>query len=108
MNDGNRLTFDSNPAIATSYFSLRTANVISQMRSLALYPNTDAPELNQFGGNVAAGFIAKLTIPTTPPAGTIVYYTTDGTDPRLVGGSISSTAILYTGTFAINDSRRVR
>jgi hypothetical protein len=45
------------------------------------------------GGRVAAGFGAGIT----PPAGITVYYTLDGTDPRLPGGAISPAAVAYTG-----------
>jgi hypothetical protein len=49
----------------------------------------DAPEFNQFGGTVNAGF--GLTM--TNVSGGTVYYTLDGTDPRLVGGAIAPGAL---------------
>ena len=60
-----------------------------------LLPSVDAPSflidgVDQSGGEVPAG--ASLSLGGTE--GTI-YYTTDGTDPRLVGGGISSDAIAY-------------
>ncbi len=49
------------------------------------------PAFGARGGRVPAG--SKLTL--TAPSGTI-YYTLDGSDPRLPGGGVSSTAALYT------------
>ncbi|MEX2188463.1 MAG: lamin tail domain-containing protein [Pirellulales bacterium] len=37
----------------------------------------------------------------TSPAASTIYYTTDGSDPRLSGGAISPTAIAYSGEFPI-------
>jgi hypothetical protein len=60
-----------------------------------------SPSFNVHGGPVPAGF--SLTI--TAPAGTI-YYTLDGTDPRLPGGGISSAASPHLGPIPINANAR--
>ncbi|MCB2154837.1 CotH kinase family protein [bacterium] len=62
----------------------RTEIVLGQLKSAGLYPTVDAPEFNQHGGTVNAGFGAILTA----TAGTI-YCTIDGSDPRKPGGSIN-------------------
>ena len=49
---------------------------------------------------VPAGSMLTLT---GPAAGTI-YYTTDGTDPRLVGGEINPTAQVYAGPISLNSN----
>ncbi len=68
--------------------------------------NLDAPTFNQYGGDITAPF--GLTLGNTNGAGTI-YYTLDGTDPRDVGGVISSAAEEYTGdAITLMDSTRVR
>jgi hypothetical protein len=54
------------------------------------------PEFNHAAGQVPTGF--DLTI--TAAAGTI-YYTTDGSDPRLAGGAVAPGAITYTGPVSI-------
>ena len=54
-----------------------------------LYPSTDAPSYNQHGGQVTSGF--NLAISNPNGSGTI-YYTTDGSDPRLYGGAVSGSA----------------
>jgi hypothetical protein len=61
------------------------------------------PVYNQQGGTVATGF--HLTI--TAPSGTI-YYTTDGSDPRLSGGGIEPSASVYTADVVITSPVRVR
>ncbi|MBI3415686.1 MAG: lamin tail domain-containing protein [Verrucomicrobia bacterium] len=89
--------------IVNNYFPRRTGIVLSQLKSRRLYPNVVAPSFNQHGGNVARGF--NLTM--TAPAGTI-FYTLDGTDPRLPGGAASPTALAYTTPFALDESILVK
>jgi len=59
------------------YFPRRTDIVINQFRGEGWYPNTDPPALNQHGGPVDTGF--QLTLSGSGD----IYYTLDGTDPRL-------------------------
>ena len=58
------------------------------------------PSLNPEPGNVSAG--QQVTLTAAP--GADIYYTTDGSDPREVGGGISPTAILYSGPITVNDT----
>jgi hypothetical protein len=53
-----------------------------------------APTLSPAAGPVTPGQSVTLTI----PPGTAVYYTTDGSDPRAVGGGVSPAAVRFTGT----------
>src|SRR5439155_14373840 len=76
----------------TSYLPNRTNNVLSQYTSNSLYPSVAAPEYNQFGGSVATGFQVTMT----NPSGGTVYYTTDGTDPRVAfTGAVGASAQVY-------------
>lgn len=50
------------------------------------------PRVNRTGGSVAPGFLLTLTASTNAT----VYYTLNGSDPRLSQGAISSNAIVYT------------
>jgi hypothetical protein len=68
------------------------AAFIAALRIAGYYPSIDAPVFSQHGGNILAGFDLAITNPNV--AGTI-YYTTDGSDPRAVGGSIGPTASNY-------------
>ncbi len=83
--------------IVGSYFPVRTANVLAQFLAKGWYPVTDAAEYSQFGGTVATGF--QLTINNSAKnitnGGGVIYYTTDGSDPRLPGGGVGLTAQIY-------------
>ena len=56
-------------------------------------PFVPRPTFSTPGGAVPAGF--ELTL--NGSAGTAVYYTTDGSDPRLPGGGISPNALVFQG-----------
>jgi len=101
------------PAIANvtnNFFPQRTNNMITQFKTqnmgdgtvnFTMYPSLAAlaaPEfIEQFGGTIAPGFVAHLTV----PAGATVYYTLDGSDPRLPGGAISPKALVYNAASGI-------
>lgn len=53
----------------------------------------ERPRLGREGGRIAPAFLLDITVPTNAA----VYYTLNGSDPRLSQGGISSNAILYTG-----------
>ncbi len=80
-------------SLLTSYFPQRSAIVVNQLRNAGLYPALTAPAYNQHGGQIAPGFDLRMNA----PAGTI-YYTLDGSDPRLADGTLSPAAILYPAT----------
>lgn len=74
-------------AIATGLFPGRGDQLVGYLRTAGLYPAFDPPALTQQGGVVTNGTAIKLS----SSAGSI-YYTLDGSDPRLPGGAISSSA----------------
>src|SRR5438105_2239754 len=88
-----------------TYMAQRPGIVLGQLRAKGWYPaaTATAPSFNQFGGTVPYGF--QLTM--SAPAGTI-YYTQDGSDPRLTGGAIPSAALLYGGPLALTQSAHVK
>jgi hypothetical protein len=55
------------------------------------------PQLNRPGGTVAPGFEVTLT----GPANATIFYTLDGSDPRLAQGAISSNAVTYAGPIVL-------
>lgn len=67
----------------------RSDVVLGQMRTERMLPGLDAPSFNQHGGEVPSGFSLQVS----HPAGDL-YYTTDGSDPRLPGGAINPTATM--------------
>jgi hypothetical protein len=91
--------------IANNWFNVRNARVMSQLRAAGLYPANDPPQFNQFGGSVPANF--QLTITHSNTSGT-VYFTLDGSDPRLTGGALASGAQVYAGPIALTRPTLVR
>ncbi len=90
------------------YFPVRSDIVISQFQnaSPSLYPAVAAPSFSQHGGTLDQD--DEITI--SAPAG-MIYYTTDGSDPRVpVSGSVSPSALLYSGaiSFANDGSLKAR
>ena len=61
---------------------------LGRFEAAGLYPSVEPPVLNQVGGRIPPGFRLSLTT----GAGT-VYYTLDGSDPRLPGGAIAPEAL---------------
>ena len=63
---------------------------IAAFRAKQLYPSIDPPLIAVTGSNATAS-----TCTLTGGSGARVYYTTNGTDPRLVGGGVSPDAQTY-------------
>ena len=89
--------------IFNSFIPQRTGILITQLKAKNLYPSVAAPTLTPFGGTVDAGSSATLAAPSGD-----LYYTVDGTDPRLQGGALAPAARQATGPIAINESQRLR
>jgi hypothetical protein len=84
--------------LLTEWFPQRTDILIAQLRNAGMYPALDAPVFSPHGGTI----IGSLTVTISAPAGTI-YYTTNGSDPRLPGGAVSPDALAYgTGVILTN------
>jgi hypothetical protein len=71
--------------------------IISELRANNLFPSIDPPIYAQHGGVVPNG--SQLTVTATTGA---IYYMTDGSDPRLVGGGINPAAGMLTGGAALD------
>jgi len=79
----------------------------SWMRSRGAFMDSQfvrPPALGTVPGTVARGSTVTLTLPV---AGT-VYYTTNGTDPRLPGGGIASSARVYSGPVVLQGNTRLQ
>jgi CotH protein/lamin tail-like protein/Ig-like domain-containing protein/chitobiase/beta-hexosaminidase-like protein len=66
------------------------------------------PAFSSSGGGILPGFPLTITA-ATRETNSIIYYTLDGTDPRLPGGGISPAALssLNTATITLNTNARV-
>ena len=72
------------------------AALISVLRNEEYYPNIDPPEFNQHGGEISSGFGLTMMTPNGQPGA--IYYTLDGSDPRLPGGAINPSALIFGGS----------
>jgi hypothetical protein len=69
------------------------------------FASSNAPAFNQHGGPVAPGFFLSMTA----PLGGTIYYTLNGDDPRVpFTGSVSNSAVAYTGPFTLNQSMSIK
>ena len=75
-----------------SHFRTLTQTMIGRFRAAGMYPALTAASFNQHGGTIPNGFELVMSA----PSGTI-YYTIDGSDPRLPGGDLSPLALTYSG-----------
>ena len=91
--------------IMNTYLPARSDIVLQQFRSAGLYPATAAPVFSQHGGLIVSGF--ALSMFQSNAIGKI-YYTLDGTDPRLVGGVVGLAARAYSNTVALAGGTRVK
>lgn len=64
------------------------------------------PRFSKSGGRVPPEFKLTLAAPTSS-TNAHVYFTLDGSDPRLTGGAISSSAIVYTAPIQLPSHSRV-
>ncbi len=90
----------------TSFFPGRTNQVLNWLKSANLYPSVDAPEFNingqpQHGGHVSTNGSLTLT------GGTTIWYTLDGTDPRVPGTAAPTSGTTETVLVPESASKRV-
>jgi hypothetical protein len=84
--------------LLNTYFPTRTATVIGQLAADNLW--IPMPTLSVPAGTVTPG--TTLTMASSA-AGTI-YYTTDGSDPRMTNGGIRPSALVYSGPISLDAS----
>jgi len=77
-------------SIRSTLFPTRTGELVGYLRAAGLYPAVDPPTFSQYGGPVARGFRPEIHSTEGP-----VYYTVDGSDPRLAGGGIAPQARVW-------------
>ena len=57
---------------------------------------------------IYSGAVNLNTLTITSPSGGTVYYTLNGSDPRLSGGAISPSALIYSGAVNLNTLTTVK
>jgi len=94
-----------NAWVINTWFPPRAGIVLAQLRGDGLFPNLSAPDFSQQGGEVTAGY--GLEIIHTNASGAI-FFTTDGSDPRAIGGNVAGSAQSYSAPVVINSTTTVR
>jgi hypothetical protein len=76
----------------------RSGSGRQMLRDAGLWPVTEPPAFNQHGGAVPPGYGLTMTSAVIT-AGQIatIYFTLDGSDPRVAGGALSAGALTYAG-----------
>ena len=83
-------------SLENDFFPVRSDIVVSQLRSAHLYPSLEPTVVKESGLTLAAerAVSSSLTVTLENPNNRgQIYYTIDGTDPRLIGGTVSSKAV---------------
>jgi hypothetical protein len=96
--------------IRSGFIPGRTAVLLNQLRAKGWFPSFDPAVFSQRGGSVVAGSSVTLTFAVNTPAGSTIYYTTNGADPRAFGGGVAAGAqtIASGGSIQINASTGIR
>ncbi len=85
-----------------------TARLIAWAREAGYYPNLDPPLFSQEGSLVEGGFTLTMTLSSRSKGGAI-YYTTDGSDPRLpVTGAVAPSAVAYHAPLVLTANTQVK
>jgi hypothetical protein len=101
VNGYTRDTWLSAQSAVRSWFPQRGAILVNQLRAAGLFPQLNAPTFAPFGGLVPPGYSLVLTNPNLSGS---IYFTRDGSDPRLWGGGLAGTAQLYTGPLTLTNA----
>lgn len=72
----------------TQWLPTRTAEALTQWRNAGFYPRLDAPSAYVAPNTEGPGVFLRFLGPTNK----VIYYTTNGDDPRLIGGTVSPNA----------------
>jgi len=92
----------------SSYFPGRSNSVLNYLKSANLYPSISAPVFSINGSNQHGGHVDTNGRLTMTAAGTI-WYSLNGADPRLAGGSVNRLdASAYNGSVILTKSTHVQ
>ncbi len=90
-------------------FLLGSLSSQRQFRNAGLWPVTEPPVFSQHGGTVWPGFALSITSSVAQAGQTAtIYFTTNGTDPRLTGGTLNPVALTYTDLVPISSLLTVK
>jgi hypothetical protein len=94
--------------VLNTWLASRAETLLAQLRSAALYPTIDAPSFSINGVPEYGGlFNPNDTLTMSGPPAATIYYTLDGSDPRLLGGAVSGSAIPYSSGLTLTQGTRI-
>jgi hypothetical protein len=74
----------------TSYFTHQAGDMVAAWRAEGYFPSFDPPTFSQYGGPVPEGYQ-----PAPSSSDGTIYYTLDSTDPRMPGGAVNPSAMIW-------------
>lgn len=91
--------------IESRFFPVRSQIVVNQLKAAGLYPAVEPPVIKR-NTEILTGDV-KFTPPTVitflnPGSRGKIYFTTDGSDPRAIGGTLSPSAIVAENNSTMN------
>lgn len=89
----------------SSYFPQRSQIVFNQLKSKGFYPSIAAPTFSSYGETIETSIEFNITNPNSSGE---IYYTSDGSDPRLFGGNTSSTAKIFNTTLTLIGKGKIK
>ena len=95
--------------LLNTYIPARSDTVVTQLRNVGWFPAATniGPTFSQYGGAIPSGGYT-LTITNVNAGGGVVYYTVNGSDPRLIGGAVNPSALTGTSVALTANTTRVR
>jgi hypothetical protein len=85
------------------------SRLVARAREAGYYPDFDPPIFNQNGGVVEAGYALEMTLSADTCSDCIIYYTTDGSDPRLpITGEVIPIARAYNSPVPLDTNAHVQ
>jgi hypothetical protein len=82
--------------LVNEYFPIRTDIVLNQLRQAGFYPTVSAPVFSINGSYQHGGYVSMNDLLSITATSGTIYYTLDGSDPRLprTSGGINSTTLI--------------
>ena len=98
--------------VINNFLTRRHEVALEQFIEADLFPDLQAPVLNRYGGEVENDFVLTMRSKDTrnllKPKGGDIFYTTDGSDPRMADNSLSASAIKVDSSVTLDGSVNIR
>jgi hypothetical protein len=94
-------------ALEKNFFPVRTGIVINQLKAAGLYASLDPVVIRENGTALTEDVVFSSPMAITlvnPNTQGAICYTTDGSDPRVIGGTVSSSAMQVPNNTTLNIS----